>query len=87
MPNTTDGIHHKNHAKGASLLVVYARECDPTMLDFSTWWANKHASFGGDNGVEFFKQADVEKFAVGKPRYLIAEFTPTQITLRADDPD
>jgi hypothetical protein len=81
MPNTTDGIHHKPRAKGGPFLVVYARECDPTKLDFDSWWANKRASFGGDDGVEFFSLADIEKFAAARPKYLVAEFAPTQITL------
>ena len=87
MPNTTDGIHHKSRNKGDVLLAVYAKECNPTKLDFDTWWANKRATFGGDDGVEFFKLANVEKFAVGNPKYLVAAFTPTRITLSADDPD
>jgi hypothetical protein len=87
MPNTTDGIHHRTRTKGDTLLVVYARECDPTKLDFDTWWANKRASFGGDDGAEFFQLADVERFAAGKPKYLVAEFTPMQITLSAAGPD
>jgi hypothetical protein len=83
MPNTTDGIHHKPRTKGEPLLVVYARECDPTALNFDIWWANKRASFGGDDGVAFFTLADVEKFAACKPKYLVAEFTATQIALSA----
>lgn len=83
MPNTTDGVHHKARTKGDTLLAVYARECDPTKLEFSTWWANKRASFGADDGVEFFELADIEKFAHAKPKYLIVEFTPTQIILSA----
>jgi hypothetical protein len=81
MPNTTDGIHHGSRAQADPFLVVYARECDPTRLDFDTWWANKRASFGGDDGVEFFSLADIEKFAAAKPMYLVAEFTPAQIAL------
>jgi hypothetical protein len=87
MPNTTDGIHHKTRTKGDKLLAVYARECDPTKLAFDTWWVNKRASFGGDDGVEFFRLADIEQFAHAKPKCLIVEFTPTQIILSADDPD
>src|SRR5262245_55604034 len=68
MPNTTDGIHHKCRSKSDPLLVVYARECDPNKLAFDTWWANKRASFGGDDGVEFLELADIEKFAAGKPK-------------------
>jgi hypothetical protein len=83
MPNTTDGIHHKSRTKGDPLLVVYARECDPTTLAFDTWWANKRASFGADDGIAFFTLADIETFAACKPKYLVAEFTPTRIVLSA----
>jgi hypothetical protein len=83
MPNTTDGIHHKSLAKGAPRLIVYAAECDPTRLDFDTWWANKRRSFGADDGVEFFKLAAIEQFAPAKPKYLVAEFTPREIALSA----
>jgi hypothetical protein len=85
MPNTSDGVHHKRRCKGDGLLLAYAKECDPTQLDFDTWWANKHASFGGDDGVEFFALVAIERFAAGRPKYLIAEFTSTQITLSAGD--
>lgn len=87
MPNTTDGIHHKNRQDNDPLVVVYAQECDPTKLDFDTWWENKRASFGGDDGVEFFDPASIEKLATNpskpnaKPQYLIAEITPQSIAL------
>lgn len=81
MPNTTDGIHHGPRAEADPFLAVYARECDPTRLDFGTWWANKRASFGGDDRVEFFSLADIEMFAAARPMYLVAEFTPAQIAL------
>lgn len=78
MPNTTDGIHHKARQKDEKMLAVYAKECDPNKLDFDTWWNNKGASFGGDDGVEFFALAEIEKFGTEKPKYLVAEFTPEQ---------
>jgi hypothetical protein len=64
---------------------VLERECDPTRLDFDTWWANKRASFGGDDGVEFFELAAIQRFAARKLKHLIAEFTSTQITLSAGE--
>lgn len=87
MPNTIDGIHSKNRQKDEPLLVVYAQECDPTKLEFDTWWENKRASFGGDDGVEFFSLASIEKLAAdppqlnAKPHYLAAEISPKRIVL------
>lgn len=31
--------------------VVYAKECDPTTLDFDTWWNNTKTIVGGDDCV------------------------------------
>jgi len=39
--------------------LAYARECDPTKLDFDTWWHNKSESFGGDDGADFFSLQDI----------------------------
>jgi hypothetical protein len=83
MANTADGKLHKNLTKGARRPVVYARECDPATLPFEIWWANKQASFGGDDGVEFFSLAQIEQFGANNPRYLVAEFTPNRIALTA----
>jgi hypothetical protein len=83
MANTTDGIHNRARKKDAKHFVVYARECDPDKLHFDAWWANKQASFGGDDGIEFFALADIEAFAAGKPAFLVAECTRDQIVLTA----
>jgi hypothetical protein len=77
MPNTT----------GTKRTIVYARECDPTRLDFETWWANKRASFGGDDGVEFVDLNDIERIAAPfqsakrQPRYLRIELAPERFSL------
>ena len=42
--------------------LVYAAEVDPEKLDFDTWWANKRASFGGDDGVEFLEADLIERW-------------------------
>lgn len=84
MANTTDGIHHSAKDKP---LVVYARECDPTKLDFDTWWAAKQASWGGDDGVEYLEAEDIR--AMGKnppepgmiPADLVIEFTGDQMAI------
>ncbi len=74
MPNTTD----------PKRTIVYARECDPKKLDFDTWWANKRASFGGDDGVEFLPLADIKQFAVPKPRNLTLDFQGESFTISTD---
>jgi hypothetical protein len=88
MPNTTDGVHHRKLTEKDRRLVVYAKECDPTKLDFDTWWENKRASFGGDDGVEFFELAEIERLAStapkGAPKYLVAEISPQQIALSVE---
>lgn len=87
MPNTTDGTHHKNRKKDEKLLVVYAEECDPVKLEFDEWWANKRASFGGDDGVEFIEIETIEKLAANvpqkkaKPYALLIDITPDQFGL------
>lgn len=84
IPNTTDGVHHKNRKKDDKLLVTYAEECDPEKLEFDEWWANKRASFGGDDGVEFIGLADIEKLAAktpqkkARPYALLIDITPEQ---------
>jgi hypothetical protein len=77
MPNTT----------ATKRTIVYARECDPTKLDFETWWANKVASFGGDDGVEFIDLNHINglvgafRTAKREPRYLCIEISPERFTL------
>ena len=77
MPNTTC----------KEFTVVYAHECDPTKLDFETWWANKRASFGGDDGVEFIDLKDIDRLLVPfqtakkQPRHLRIEITPESFSL------
>jgi Protein of unknown function (DUF3085) len=88
MPNTTDGSHHKNRQPDEMLLVVHAKECDPGKLDFDTWWANKGASFGGDNGVEFIALETIENMAAdaphkkARPHALLIDITPEQFGLK-----
>src|ERR1019366_6563875 len=35
-------------------IVAYAQEVNPTTMEFDDWWGMKRASFGGDDGCEFF---------------------------------
>ena len=43
---------------GASPLLVYAEQCDPTTRD--DWFHIKRATFGGDDGVEFLDGIHLE---------------------------
>lgn len=86
MPNTSDGLHHRDLKENDHRVVVYAQECDPTKLEFDEWWENKRASFGGDDGIEFFALAEIERLVssppTGKqPQYLVADISPKQIKL------
>jgi hypothetical protein len=87
MPNTTDGPRASRRQPGDCNFVVYARECDPTKLEFDTWWANKRASFGGDDGVEFIAMADIEDITAQPPGpgmvadHLFIEITTTGFSI------
>ncbi len=89
MPNTSDGLHHRDLKENDHRVVVYAQECDPTKLEFDEWWENKRASFGGDDGVEFFAIAEIEQLVssppTGKqPKYLVADISLKQIRLSVE---
>ena len=56
-----EGVYLMPNTATAQPTIVYAAECNPKKLDFDTWWANKRASFGGDDGVEFIGLADIER--------------------------
>ncbi len=63
---------------------IYARECDPTKLDFDTWWHNKNASFGADDGVEFLSMETVKNLAAAlfaKPRFLVIGLAPDNMSV------
>jgi hypothetical protein len=81
------GVYLMPNSTGKEFTVVYARECDPTKLDFETWWANKGASFGGDDGVEFIDLKDIDRLVVPvrtakkEPRYLRVEISPESFSL------
>ncbi|WP_414463337.1 DUF3085 domain-containing protein [Hyphomicrobium sp. DY-1] len=81
MANTTDGEVNSKRREGDKPFVIYALECDPTKMPFEEWWANKRASFGGDDGVDFFPLEDFIRFRREEPTHLVMEFTPEQIVL------
>lgn len=80
MPNTTDGTHH---GKGGKPFIIYAKECDPTVLPFDTWWENKRASFGGDDGVDFIARDEIENLLANAPkaRNLVIDISPEQFAI------
>jgi hypothetical protein len=80
MPNTTSKAHN----------IVYARECDPTKLDFETCWANKRRGFGGDDGVDFVALENVDSVAAEfiekhgkKPRFFCIDISEEYFTIGA----
>jgi Protein of unknown function (DUF3085) len=81
------GVYLMPNTAARTTTIVYARECDPTRLDFDTWWANKRASFGGDDGVDFIPLADIDSIAADivntktKCRYLQITITPNKFTI------
>jgi hypothetical protein len=87
MPNTTDGVCNAPRENSDRSLLVYARECDPTKLDFDAWWENKRASFGGDDGVEFLDAEAIAQLAThppeprATPEWLVIEMAPAEISL------
>ncbi|MGC4026579.1 MAG: DUF3085 domain-containing protein [Mesorhizobium sp.] len=65
--------------------VVYALECNPHTMPLETWWRNKCASFGADEGVRFV-EAEVIRRAVKNDLDLIMELSvePTRISKNAN---
>ena len=51
--------------EGAKPLVVYAEECDPRTND--DWFAVKHRTFGGDDGVDFIDAVELEAMMAAVP--------------------
>lgn len=86
-PNTSDGSYYRQMDKTKwKRLCIYARECDPAKLDFDTWWSNKMASFGGDDGIEFIGLAVIENMIqeakkIGGAKYLVIDISPKQFSL------
>lgn len=83
LPNTVDGKHNVSKGKDDSFFVIYAKECDPTKLDFDTWWENKRASFGGDDGAEFVAMTEIESMitANDNPKNLVVDMNENGFTI------
>jgi hypothetical protein len=56
-----EGVYLMPNTAPKARTIVYARECDPTKLDFETWWANKGATFGGGDGIEFIDLNEIDR--------------------------
>ena len=82
MSNSRTGIFKPSKAgEEPSHLVAYAHQCDPTG-DFDTWWENKRAAFGGDDGVEFLSAEFIEAaLAKAKNGKMAMYVTPTKIKI------
>lgn len=62
--------------------VVYAEECNPETLPFDDWWANKQASFGGDDGVEYL---DMDSLVPALDReWFVLDIGPTSFTVSSE---
>jgi hypothetical protein len=62
------GVYLMSNGKlpdGAKSLVIYAEECDPTTND--DWFHVKRATFGGDDGIEFFDGVHLEAMMTASP--------------------
>ncbi len=82
-----EGVYLMPNTIASERTIVYARECDPTKLDFNVWWATKRATFGGDNGVEFISLEEIDRLIAVppkpriKPQYLAIDMTPERFIL------
>jgi hypothetical protein len=73
-----DGVYLMSNGNPHQKLVAYAKQCDPTKMEFDQWWAAKQATFGGDDGVEFIDLA-----AIPESGDIQIEMTPETMTIYA----
>ena len=82
-----EGVYLMPNTVGSKRTIVYARECDPTKLEFDDWWVVKGITFGGDDGIEFINIDEIERLSASppkpdmRPQYLAIEMTPEQLSL------
>lgn len=83
-----DGVYLMPNTTSKARNIVYARECDPTKLDFETWWENKRRGFGGDDGVDFIALENVDSIAAEfiekhgkKPRFFCIDISAEHFTI------
>ena len=86
MPNTKDGKHNSKRGEDGGNFVIYANECDPTKMEFDDWWANKNASFGGDDGAEFIAMTEIESLinGLGDDKHLVIELSAVKFEMSHD---
>ena len=77
-----EGVYLMPNTKAKARTIIYARECDPTKLDFETWWANKRRGFGGGDGIDFIAIENVGSCAAEfieqhskKPRFFCIDIS------------
>jgi len=80
-----EGVYLMPNSDGDTRTIAYAKECDPTKLDFDEWWNVKRATFGGDDGVEFISLEEMDRISAGRPgaepKSLCINLTPTRMTI------
>ena len=83
-----EGVYLMPNITSKACNIVYARECDPTKLDFETWWINKRRGFGGDDGIDFIPLEDVASIAAEflekqskNPRFLGIDISEEHFTI------
>jgi hypothetical protein len=84
MPITKDGKHNSNRKDDEGLLVTYAKECDPTKLEFDEWWENKRNSFGGDDGADFIGLNELEPIIAKAKRHLVINISASEFEVTHD---
>ena len=77
-------MHNGRVTKAKKQPVVYAEECNPETLPFDTWWNNKNATFGADDGAEFIEKGIIEQ-AVEASSDIVIEFSPGEMKLTLPD--
>ena len=79
------GVYLMPNTEAETRTIAYAKECDPTKLDFDEWRGVKRATFGGDDGVEFISIEEIERISSvpsgAQPHSLCVDFTPERMTI------
>jgi hypothetical protein len=80
-----EGVYLMPNTEGTTRTIAYAKECDPTKLEFDDWWSVKRATFGGDDGVEFISIEEIDRISAGQPgaqpESLCITFTPNRMKI------
>lgn len=79
-------IMHNGKNEDKPKHLAYALECDPNALDFDTWWDNKRATWGGDDGADYIEPEAIIHVATTPGALLRLSFTPEAVTFVIDEP-